>query len=190
MLTLRRTRRTRDGGQALTEFALIAPILFLLLFGVIQLGLLFGAQNGLVNGVRDAARRAATYRVNDASLSDPSILTAVCTAVRNELTAQLSRDLPGFTTSRLHASAGETLLSYHWESNPGPSPTGTNPANSFLYVQVEAAYDHPLYVPLVGIFFDALDGVQDNAWTLTASEQMRVENPSLPVGTTLDVNCP
>jgi hypothetical protein len=184
-------RRRPYEGQALTEFALIAPILFLLLFGVLQVGLLFGSQNGLVNGVRDAARRAATYRVNDASLADPGILTAICTAVRNQLVAELSQELPGFSATRLHAPAGEHLISYHWQSNPGPAPTGPDPANSFLYVQVNAAYDHPLYVPLVSIFFDALDDTpNDSAWTLTASEQMRVENPSLPVGTPLDVDCP
>lgn len=176
----------------MAEFALIAPILFLLLFGVLQLGLLFGSQNGLVNSVRDAARRAVTYRVNDASLADPSILGAVCTAVRNELTAKLSREVPGFESARLHgvvvAGIAQPVISYHWLTNPGPAPTGANPANYFLYVQVKAAYDHPLYVPLVGLFLDGLDGTSDNSLTLTASEQMRVENPSLPVGT--DANCP
>jgi hypothetical protein len=178
-------RRHRAGGQALAEFAMVAPILFLLLFGVLQMGLLFGSQNGLVNGVRDAARRAATYRVNEASMTDSSIRSAVCTAVRNELTAQLSRDLPAFSAGRLHAG-----ISYHWEANPGPAPSGANPSNYFLFVQVQASYDHPLYVPLVGIFFDALDGTSDNAFTLSASEQMRVENPSLPNGASPSYACP
>lgn len=180
--------RPQSRGQALTEFALIAPILFLLLFGVLQLGLLFAGQNGLVNGVRDAARRAATFRVNDASLADSGILTAVCSAVENQLVADLSGALPGFTSSRLHQT-----LSYHWEANPGgavASPQPSSAANGyFLYVQVRASYDHPLYVPLVSIFFDALDGTpSDNAFTLSASEQMRIENPSLPQGT--DAACP
>src|SRR5512135_1686752 len=182
--------RHRTRGQALTEFALVAPILFLLLFGVIQIGLLFAGQNGLVNGVREATRRAATYRVNDASLSDSGIFTAVCTAVDNELNAQLSRALPGFTTTRLHR-----VVSYHWEANPGVAPSGpvgsgsAGPQNYFLYVQVQASYDHPLYVPLVGILFDALDGKSDNAFTLSASEQMRIENPSMSLGLT-PANCP
>ena len=171
-------RRQGEPGQALAEFALIAPVLFVLLFGVIQLGLLFAGQNGLVNGVRDAARRAATYRVNDASLGDTSIVSAVCSAVEDELTAQLRRSMPAFDVLRLHRT-----VSYHWESNPGPAPTGANPQNSFLYVQVQVSYDHPLYVPFVGIFFDALDGTSDNSFTLSSSEQMRVENPSLPLGT-------
>jgi Flp pilus assembly protein TadG len=176
----RRARRGRDRGQALTEFALIAPILFLLLFGVLQLGLLFAGQNGLVNGVRDAARRAVTWRVNDASLTDAGIRTAVCTAVEDTLTAKLSGALPGFTAARL-----TDTISYHWEMNPGPAPTSPDDAsNYFLYVDVQASYAHPLYVPLVSIFFDALDGSLDNSFTLSASEEMRVENPSLPQGST------
>ena len=171
-------RRPRD-GQALAEFALIAPILFLLLFAVLQLGLLFGGQNGLVDGVRDAARRAVTYRVNDASLSDPSIRAAICSAVKTDLEGQLARALPGFDPLRLTSTVG-----YQWKSNPGPAPTGANPQNYFLYIQVSAHYDHPLYVPLVGIFLDGLDGNNDGALTLSASEEMRVENPSLPLGTT------
>jgi len=180
MLTCRRAPG-RQRGQALTEFALVAPILFLLLFGVIQLGLLFGSQNGLVNGVREAARRAVTYRVNDASLMDAGIRAAVCSAVAGELDAQLSRALPGFDALRLHQA-----VTYHWEQNPGAASADER---YFLYVQVEASYDHPLYVPLVGIVFDALDGSSDNAFTLRASEQMRVENPSLALGTT-PPDCP
>lgn len=176
-------RRWRD-GQALAEFALIAPILFLLLFGVLQLGLLFGGQNGLVNGVREAARRAATYRVNDASLSDASIRAAVCSAVQAELDAQLAKALPAFDPVRLSST-----VDYQWESNPGPAPTGANPANYFLYIQVSAQYDHPLYVPLIGIFFDGLDGNNDGALTLSASEQMRIENPSLALGSTFVYPC-
>lgn len=190
-----RRGRSRDRGQALAEFALVAPILFLLLFGVLQMGLLFGGQNGLVNGVREAARRAVTYRVNEASLSDTGILAAVCSAVEDELNTQLGRALPGFDPLRMTRT-----VSYHWESNPGPAPTGPNPEDSFLYVQVDVAYNHPLYVPLVGLIIDTFDWNTpspntrgevlanplsgDGAFTLTASEQMRIENPPLAAGTT------
>ena len=189
MSAMSRSARRRDGGgQAVTEFALIAPILFLLLFGVVQLGLLFAGQNGLVNGVRDAARRAVTWRVNDASVNDPSIYGVVCDAVRAELVSELAGgQLPAFDESRLSAT-----ISYHWEANPGTAGAGPTPGPTadpateqfFLYVEIDAAYKHPLYLPLVGWFFDVLDGSGDGAFTLSASEQMRVENPSLPMGTT------
>jgi hypothetical protein len=183
----RSARRLSGGGQALTEFAMVAPILFLLLFSVLQLGLLFAGQNGLVNGVREAARRAVTWRVNDASVNDPSIYGVVCSAVRAELVSELAGgQLPAFDETRLSVS-----ISYHWEANPGTAGTGPTPGPTadpsaeqfFLYVEIDAAYDHALYVPLVGLFFDALDGSGDGAFTLTASEQMRIENPPLSMGT-------
>jgi TadE-like protein len=184
----RSARRRGGGGQALTEFALVAPILFLLLFSVIQLGLLFAGQNGLVNGVRDAARRAVTWRVNDASVNDPSIYGVVCAAVHDELVSELAGGwLPGFDVARLHGvvvgGVEQPIVSYHWEANPGYTGADPTAEQWFLYVEIDAAYDHPLYLPLVGWFFDVLDGSGDGAFTLRASEQMRVENPSLPMGT-------
>lgn len=47
-------------GQALAEFALVAPILFLVLGGIIQFGIWFWDQNTLNQVVRDAGRYAAT----------------------------------------------------------------------------------------------------------------------------------
>ena len=47
---------TRKNGQGLVEFALILPVLAILLFGIVQAGITFGAYNGLINAVRDSAR--------------------------------------------------------------------------------------------------------------------------------------
>lgn len=52
-------RRTR--GQALVEFALIAPLLFLLLGGIITLGIGVFYQQQLGNAAREAARYAAIH---------------------------------------------------------------------------------------------------------------------------------
>ena len=49
-------RSRRSKGQSMAEFALVLPILSLLLFGTIQFGMIFGANNGLINSVREAAR--------------------------------------------------------------------------------------------------------------------------------------
>ena len=48
------SRRSR--GQSVTEFALVVPLLLLLLFGTIQVGITYGGYNGLINSVREAAR--------------------------------------------------------------------------------------------------------------------------------------
>ncbi|HEX5590155.1 MAG TPA: TadE family protein, partial [Candidatus Limnocylindrales bacterium] len=57
----------RSRGQALPEFALVAPLFFLLLFGVIQMGILFGGHIGLTNAAREVARYASTVPVGQTS---------------------------------------------------------------------------------------------------------------------------
>lgn len=53
-----RPRRSRgDEGAAAVEFALVTPLLFLLMFGILQYGLYFFDTLGTRNGVREAARQ-------------------------------------------------------------------------------------------------------------------------------------
>lgn len=159
-------RRRKDRGQALAEFALVAPIFFLLVFSVIQLGLVFGTQNGLVNGAREAARRAATYRINEQSF-DATVWGSICSTIEEEVYQLGDRTIPGYTRNSLTPT-----VTYEWISNP-------EAGDYSLVASVTAMYDHPLYVPLVSVFLDRADGAADGVLTLTATEQMRIENPAL-----------
>jgi Flp pilus assembly protein TadG len=58
---IRRARRDEE-GQTLVEFALVLPILALLLFGVIQFGIVFNNYLTLTDAVRAGARKAAVSR--------------------------------------------------------------------------------------------------------------------------------
>jgi Flp pilus assembly protein TadG len=62
-------KRARDNqrGQAMVEFVIVAPILLLLVFGIIQFGILFHNYMTLTDAVRAGARQASVSR----SLSDP-----------------------------------------------------------------------------------------------------------------------
>jgi len=62
----RRSRR-RDGGTVLVEFALVAPLLFLLLFGIVEFGWAFLQYLDVRHGAREGARLAA---VNYGSSTD------------------------------------------------------------------------------------------------------------------------
>lgn len=176
---IRRRKGHRERGQALAEFALVAPIFFLLVFAVIQFGLILAAQNGLVDGVRNAARRAATYRINELSF-DPSAFPGICSNVDAELRDRLSKGVIGYDTTRVTSQ-----ITYEWEPNP---ETG----EYFLVAHVRAAFDNVLYVPLVGFFLDGADGNPgDGRLTLTADERMRVENPALDIPASLSAQvCP
>jgi Flp pilus assembly protein TadG len=66
-----------ENGQTMTEFALVLPVLCLLLFGVIQFGILFNNYVTLTDGVRAGARKAAVSRQASNPTGDAE------TAVRN-----------------------------------------------------------------------------------------------------------
>jgi Flp pilus assembly protein TadG len=158
-------------GQGLAEFALVAPVFFMAVFGIIQLGLLFGAQNGLVNAVRDTARYAATYRVADTSDS-----AAACSAfVLSHITSAKQQFMPGWIGS----APQDTRVTYHWAANP------TN-SGYFVEVVVEASYAMPLYVPLVSNILD--NTTPHPSILLSAREEMRIENPALAYSRS-DVTC-
>lgn len=168
---MRRRGRSRDGarGQSLTEFALIAPVFFLLLFGVIQFGFLLSGQIALNNAVRETARYAVT------------IGNATTASVRSELVSrQLPKAIAGYRSANL--VNGSTTVSYCYY--PNPNNTGSFPSYS-LRVIVTATYRHPLFVPLVGNVVDGIDGTADGSLTATAREEMRVESlrlTSIPSG--------
>lgn len=52
------TLKSDEKGLAAVEFAIVAPVLFALLFGVIQLGIMFYASAGMKHAVAEGARLA------------------------------------------------------------------------------------------------------------------------------------
>jgi Flp pilus assembly protein TadG len=57
-----------ERGQTMTEFALVLPLLMVLLFGIVQFGIAFNNYVTLTDAVRAGARKAAVSR----NSSDPS----------------------------------------------------------------------------------------------------------------------
>lgn len=56
-----RDHSVRERGQALVEFALILPVLVLILMGVFDFGRAFFAYNAISNGAREGARYGVIY---------------------------------------------------------------------------------------------------------------------------------
>jgi uncharacterized protein (UPF0333 family) len=88
-------------GQALVEFAAVLLPLLVLIVGIIQFGLIFGANVSLTNGAREAAREATIYRYN---ASNGSAVEGVsrCTAAVGAATSAfglLSSNSPHFSAS-------------------------------------------------------------------------------------------
>ena len=82
-IRLRRRPSRRFGhesdGAAMVEFAIIAPLLFLLIFGIIDFGRVFFLYNNLTNAAREGARLGAVLDPTTQTVSQRSntIRTAV-----------------------------------------------------------------------------------------------------------------
>lgn len=60
-------KRSKDGGANLVEFALLAPLLILLVLGIVEFGYFLGQYNEIRHGAHEGSRLAA---VNDPDLVD------------------------------------------------------------------------------------------------------------------------
>jgi Flp pilus assembly protein TadG len=80
-----------EQGQTMTEFALVLPILVVLLFGIIQFGIAFNNYVTLTDAIRAGARKAAVSRQS----SDPvgACKAAVMAAADNLNKADLATNL-------------------------------------------------------------------------------------------------
>jgi hypothetical protein len=68
----RRWKQCRDeGGAVALEFAIVVPLLLVLIIGMLEFGLMYQAQLAVTHAAREGARLAA---VGDGSLWDPGIV--------------------------------------------------------------------------------------------------------------------
>jgi hypothetical protein len=156
-------RRLNEPGQSLVEFALVLPILMLILLAIVQLGFMLGSQIGLINAVRETARFGSLSPTTEGSAASNG------TAIDGYLTlSSLPQNVPGYASANLAAHS----VSYCRYENPGASAYSVR-------VIVEARYRHPLFIPLVGIIMDGADGTMDAGLAVSTREQFRVENPPL-----------
>jgi len=155
------------------EFAIILPILAILLLGIIQFAFIFAAQIGVTNAVREAARIAAiTPTVTDADATTRAL--DIYTRLTNPTDGLLKQNVFAFNSSNIVTSGvADTEVCYRDE------PAAA--AGQFtVFVKVEAGYRHPLFIPFLSGLLDGIDGVSDGGLRIGASEEMRVENEQLP----------
>ena len=79
-------RRGRENGASAVEFALVMPVLFLLLFGIIDYGMLFFDSIGLRQGAREGARQAVVQRYAAGCTGTPKAKIVCTTTGSTELT--------------------------------------------------------------------------------------------------------
>jgi Flp pilus assembly protein TadG len=61
-MVFKKFQRKREQGQTMAEFTLVLPVLAILLFGIIQFGIVFNNYLAVTDAVRAGARQAAVAR--------------------------------------------------------------------------------------------------------------------------------
>jgi Flp pilus assembly protein TadG len=98
-MTIRRNRR-RSRGQALVEFALILPVLVLVVFGIIDFGRYVHTQNSLNEASREGAR-AGAVRELPAECGTQARDACAMTIARSRLIGVTGTSTPVVTCSRV-----------------------------------------------------------------------------------------
>jgi Flp pilus assembly protein TadG len=70
----RRLLRRNEKGAAIVEFALVVPLLLLLLWGIVDIGRAFYTLNNLASAVREGARTAAVMSTDPTSAANQTII--------------------------------------------------------------------------------------------------------------------
>ncbi len=166
-----RSPRTHGRGQSLVEFVLILPVLATLLLSILQFGILFSAQVGITNAVREAVRNASAIPVatsGDAATAADSVYARLT----DSSTGLLKRNGSGYSPGALvtTGSPRTQVCYYSYEDTTG---------GISIMARVQVEYRHPLFIPLISGILDGFDGATDQAYRLGTSEEIRVANGPL-----------
>jgi len=103
-----------QNGAAMVEFAIVLPLLLLILFGIIEFSLVMYNKAMITNASREGARRGVVYRVdpttfNYAPLTDGQIQTEVTNYLSNHLITLKGTSTHTTTITRAVEVSGNTL---------------------------------------------------------------------------------
>jgi Flp pilus assembly protein TadG len=73
-----------ESGASLVEFAMLMPLLLLLILGIVEFGFLLGESNEIRHATREGARYAAVSnpdRTGDGSITNADVIDSVCDAL-------------------------------------------------------------------------------------------------------------
>ncbi|QZD89606.1 pilus assembly protein [Qipengyuania aurantiaca] len=127
-------------GTAIIEFALLAPIVLGLFFGIIQIGISMQAYNSMRSVASDTARYAVVEYMNENTISDATIATkakSIATSAPYLMNNSVAITITPVTTPRVHGTHEKTLqITY--------TPPDVLPFFNFTSKQM--SYSRPIFV--------------------------------------------
>ncbi len=175
-------RRAGQRGQSLAEFAIVFPVMFLILAAIIQFALVFWAQNALTQVVRDTGRWAATQQSRPCDGGGAALVQkADEIALTSSLFGYTAGTWPGingglpyaFDVSPAPREGIETTWPISTDA-PGLVNTDCPPDTNEIawFVNIRAHHEVPLFFPFIGALIPSCD---IDSCTLSSSVQFRME---------------
>ena len=151
-----------ERGQTLVEFALIAPVLMILIMACVDLARMMETHVTIQEAARDAARYAVTGRIDCAGPATPTRDLCIVQTVKDD-TSSLTNP----------ATVSTTYQSWTYPNYADP-PVANNAGAQCDAVQVKVTYDYKPATPIIKFFVSHVP--------LTATERM-VNEPFGPCST-------
>jgi Flp pilus assembly protein TadG len=117
------TRKASRSGVSAVEFAIVAPIFFLFVFGLIEFGRMMMVQQSLTNAAREGCRTAVLATTRNSSDVEADVRDYLQAVMRNA------------------SDSGEVRVTV-------PSGLANAPSGTKLSVSVEVDYDDVSWVPV------------------------------------------
>jgi Flp pilus assembly protein TadG len=162
-------RGRSNAGSAIIEFAVVAPVFFLLLFGILEIGVIYFAQSTLQYGTDDIARMVRTGQTAAVGVTQDTIRTRVCNDVAPLIPcdSNLSVDIEAFT------NFNGVNFSQPLDANGNMNTMNAyNPGQACNVVLVRVFYAWPVFTPLLTPF---LSNMADNRHLLYSAAAFRNE---------------
>jgi len=176
-----RRRLKADGikGSAAIEFAMVAPVFFVLLMGTIEAGVIFFAQSALQNALNDTARLVRTGQTGCYTTSGGNCVAMTQAQFRTKLCSEVSLLLQDCSGTSLQFDVQAYPSGFSSASNSSPLVGGNLPAltafnvgNACDVVLARAFYKWPVFTPGLSYF---LANVGSSYHLLTSAAAFRNE---------------
>jgi Flp pilus assembly protein TadG len=165
---VKRFRESRDGVTAI-EFAFIAPVFFLLLFSIIESGLIYFAQSDLQQAVNSAGRLVRTGEAQSKNMTAADFRATVCSKLTVvSCDSNLEIDLTSYGSFST-ASFGPPLKP---DGTVDPNLNNFSPGISGQVVLLRGIYVWKIVTPLLTPF---LSNMANDGHLIVASTAFRNE---------------
>ena len=150
-----RNNEQTETGATLVEYAVVAPFLFLLLFGIVEFAVLTTSFTSVWTSAREGARYATTVGDSTITAGTPRYLD--CAGIR--VTAQGLVSIAEPTDSQIAITyfdpAGTAIADCDDSDATLPAPTASAIVSGST-VEVTVTKDYEAIVPLLGEFIDGI----------------------------------